>query len=1167
MMRWMLPFLMVWSCIAGQSLVLDKPSGGVNFVSITDPAYPVTSEWRAEFHLHGINRTGLSDILSLRGIGLILLLQADHLQVTDERNTYPDACRLPYTPSRNTLYRIQRTATQLVCEQWEVGTDNYFSQSRDRTGNGTENSGGYVGTTATHLYQASIGFLRIHNTTLPLRSRPPVTADTQNVIRAWRFDGNGTAEAGGNNIPTGTFSFTNTPIGPGVMAVPWQLSRKPWMQVAPPLRAGHASADLISNSYSLSDTNPDVTCFWQQVSGPSKLVWTNRNACNPTVSGAVFGQYTLRLRATDMDGRVNTADYTVGAVAWDDNGVVIYPHEKLKKLIGPTLVWGQNPWEIADHRHWELAAYNWAAYDLHGGPWIGDHIETVFNGIPRLGTVTRDAPGNVGSATVLGTGTNFLEVFCGGRAGPAVPDSSLHVTLSLAYGERNNYDHFMVRPVVSCQSDTQLTIGTGGEGYIPAPGLPWRTVGLQRYVRSGVTGTVYINPAVNPRKVYGVGTNLQTILCGGGSSPAAAGMGGIYIFGASYTDLRGVASCESETEITLATDFPQTAIASPGVNWAGRNSKVGDSFLRFGSPVSRPNFYEVGIGLYQLWMRTGLNMPRDAWRWLAARSWNTTQGEPRYSTWFTAVLLHEFDDVELPSPQKDRDHFWAGLQFTKYHPTVFPGQGGLLWDVRESAYALIMHALAAEFAPTEGLRSWARGKMQDFWNNTVTAQLPEGRFLTNLSQGSELARSFVLNQGSTLATLNTGNIPANHCGDTSTFYSAGAITAITNGSTAITGTGVDWTTQVNKEILIRGTRNGQPWSQRNRLVVAPTATTGTLRFPWWGDNNSAIAYRLGAAVPMAAMPVSATNVASSMAIVDEDEWYWCTVTSATTMQLDKPYLGDTSGGNIYRRLIPNKFGNATSVFMNSIMGTALFLAANVDGLDSTLATNFREMARKTMNHMRSMSEPYGYGILPYFESVVPMCGGYTGPRPNWCTNGGGNFYLPQQKSYAVENIWPMVREYELYGETWRRDVLDQWYSNLFPDTQGFSAPFSPVEKALPDTIGEYIFGGGTNRAKFFGQTYGIGGGQTWPAQRVGGLTPRIDRLSLVPFSLDDIPGATQFRLIVYFPSGGVERKVCAESPCSINLDARQGDHWILKQYLNAQGDVVAESSRELLRLQ
>ena len=34
-------------------------------------------------------------------------------------------------------------------------------------------------------------------------------------------------------------------------------------------------------------------------------------------------------------------------------------------------------------------------------------------------------------------------------------------------------------------------------------------------------------------------------------------------------------------------------------------------------------------------------------------------------------------------------------------------------------------------------------------------------------------------------------------------------------------------------------------------------------------------------------------------ILDTDNWYWCTVVDGNTLTLDKPYTGDTSGGNVY----------------------------------------------------------------------------------------------------------------------------------------------------------------------------------------------------------------------------------------------------------------------------
>lgn len=77
----------------------------------------------------------------------------------------------------------------------------------------------------------------------------------------------------------------------------------------------------------------------------------------------------------------------------------------------------------------------------------------------------------------------------------------------------------------------------------------------------------------------------------------------------------------------------------------------------------------------------------------------------------------------------------------------------------------------------------------------------------------------------------------------------------------------------------------------------------------------------------------------------------------------------------------------------------------------------------------------------------------------------------------------------------------------------------------------------------------------------------MNRSVLIPFNFEELSEATSFRVVTFFPSGKTESVQCTESPCAITVDARQGDHWILKQYLSASGDLIAESARELIKVQ
>lgn len=78
----------------------------------------------------------------------------------------------------------------------------------------------------------------------------------------------------------------------------------------------------------------------------SFLMFSSTSASQPTVTGAVFGDYTIHL----CDGAgMNCVDAHVGAVDYDSNGVV-QNSATVSAVFGPMIAFGQNPWGEADER-------------------------------------------------------------------------------------------------------------------------------------------------------------------------------------------------------------------------------------------------------------------------------------------------------------------------------------------------------------------------------------------------------------------------------------------------------------------------------------------------------------------------------------------------------------------------------------------------------------------------------------------------------------------------------------------------------------------------------------------------------------------------------------------------------------------------------------------------
>jgi hypothetical protein len=120
------------------------------------------------------------------------------------------------------------------------------------------------------------------------------------------------------------------------------------------MRAGQPASLSCANSYSQSD-NPSVSCFWQVLLQPGQAppFWNDQRSQTPTLTGLVFGDYAVELTVTDQAGNAATSVTHIGAVATDDNGVVVNANPAADAILGPMIAFGQNPWGIADY--WHLA--------------------------------------------------------------------------------------------------------------------------------------------------------------------------------------------------------------------------------------------------------------------------------------------------------------------------------------------------------------------------------------------------------------------------------------------------------------------------------------------------------------------------------------------------------------------------------------------------------------------------------------------------------------------------------------------------------------------------------------------------------------------------------------------------------------------------------------------
>jgi hypothetical protein len=242
----------------------------------------------------------------------------------------------------------------------------------------------------------STAFLRWFSGVVPVGS-PIGTSGVVGDLGDWEFEGNLLDSSGhGLNFSGGSVSYSTTPIYPPSCNAGSQQT----------FRAGYPANLDASGSYPL-DGGTFLSYVWQLVSGPSGLNWSSHSVVRPQIKGLVFGSYTFQLTVTDSSRQSSVCTVKDGAVATDDNNIVITNNTAVDTLLGPMIRYGANPWPWYDNRHMQDAENQNAAMNTYFPAWWDT---------PGPGTVTVAT----NSTTFVGSGTTFTTTFCqGGR----IPDN------------------------------------------------------------------------------------------------------------------------------------------------------------------------------------------------------------------------------------------------------------------------------------------------------------------------------------------------------------------------------------------------------------------------------------------------------------------------------------------------------------------------------------------------------------------------------------------------------------------------------------------------------------------------------------------------------------------------------------------------------------------------
>jgi hypothetical protein len=428
----------------GQSLVLTN-SAPISTAPLSgNSVYSSVNNWRIEGQFDNLLTpsafAGLWELDSAFSIK-ILISPTNDLILRGYNNNEGTSLSLGSSTSVRFVAQRNSVSGKYTLEAWnmETGAYTYAEGNIQTTGSADFRSARFsIGS----FYEAQnpnvhLGHLRWYSSVRATNGPPPpLSTTTYGNLLDYEFEGN-LNDSGPQHT---SFSLAGGPTYASTVSYPpgVLLSNPPISQ-----RAGESMSLNGTASFSNSDS-PAIACTWQLIAGTG--IWNNQDQCLTTLTPPVAGTYIVRLRVADSQGRSQTKEFTVGAVATDENGGVILPNATISSLLGPMVRYGTNPWGWADNRHKAVADHQVS------------HLDTFFpdywNTASPNGTVAVVS----GSTEVTGTGTQFQTDFCGGAGSttPVAATRGIYIWYaSPDYPGQYGRGRYLVQ---SCESQEHLTL-------------------------------------------------------------------------------------------------------------------------------------------------------------------------------------------------------------------------------------------------------------------------------------------------------------------------------------------------------------------------------------------------------------------------------------------------------------------------------------------------------------------------------------------------------------------------------------------------------------------------------------------------------------------------------------------------------------------------------------
>jgi len=370
---------------------------------------------RIEYRLHANTATG-----AIGGVGNVTMdVTATSPLTLRTVNNYDAAWSITHSAGTgDVLVRIQRNATteRFSQEIWSATGEYLISGFLDKRATGPAN----LSVASTYVDGGNVGkvaWLRVYNTAVELDSAPPSNTAEASPLLNYEFEGNlNDSSANAQHFtPGGSPAYSNTPVVP-LLGDPRTV------------RAGQSfTVDCGATAAS--------SYFWQQLSGPLTVTWSDRTAATPTVTGAdAFGEYQFQCQATyATSGLVALGTVKIGAVPTNAAGVVVQPNERIEHILGPLFRGDASPWPFYDKWRRRRGISVFASQ-------VATRQAQVTT--PLAGTVSI----NNGSTTLNGVGTSFTTTM--------TADNYVIIYYDKGGGNIGR----VWRYISSIQSDTQLTV-------------------------------------------------------------------------------------------------------------------------------------------------------------------------------------------------------------------------------------------------------------------------------------------------------------------------------------------------------------------------------------------------------------------------------------------------------------------------------------------------------------------------------------------------------------------------------------------------------------------------------------------------------------------------------------------------------------------------------------